>query len=120
MKPDQTVTLPVLADRSQAAIASWLDDYDADLWEAGETQICPWSGALADILEHATEPTTVELYSYQLVDDRGYIRSYPTIHLAWSPQHGRAALEAGADWDWTDAADPEDALRRYLEDDMSP
>lgn len=55
----------------------------------------------------------------------GDLRTGNGIHVAWHEDSGRAGLvyvgsgSSGAT-DWTDADSPEDALRRYLDDDMRP
>jgi len=55
-----------------------------------------------------------------------YVSSTNDTRLLFMPggdgYHGRAALNAyqSGDWQWTDASSPDDAIRRYKEDDLRP
>lgn len=55
----------------------------------------------------------------------GDFRTGNGIQIAWHEDSGRAGLiyvgsGSSGTTDWTDASSPEDALRRYLDDDMRP
>jgi hypothetical protein len=41
------------------------------------------------------------------------------IEIVYFPETGRAGVASGSDAEWTDASSAADALRRYLNDDMS-
>ena len=41
------------------------------------------------------------------------------IEIVYFPETGRAGVAAGSDAQWTDASSAADALRRFLNDDMS-
>ena len=41
------------------------------------------------------------------------------IELVYFPEIGRAGVASGSDAEWTDASSAADALRRYLNNDMS-
>ena len=41
------------------------------------------------------------------------------IEIVYFPETGRAAVASGSDAQWTDASSAADALRRYLNDEMS-
>lgn len=42
------------------------------------------------------------------------------IEIVFFPETNRAGVAAGSDAQWTDASSAADALRRFLNDDMSP
>lgn len=55
----------------------------------------------------------------------GDFRTGNGIHIAWHDKSGRAGLVyvgsgSSGMTSWTDAGSPEDALRRYLDDEMRP
>jgi hypothetical protein len=56
-------------------------------------------------------------------NDEGYATGN-AIQIVWYPEYGRAGLiyvgSGSSGWTvWTDASSPEDALRRYLDDDIA-
>lgn len=71
------------------------------------------------ILEADRSP--IEIYNLPEMDG-DFVSSTNGTRLLWMPEIGRAAFNSyqGGDWQWTDASSPEDALRRYRDDEMAP
>jgi hypothetical protein len=76
--------------------------------------------ALVDVV-NKVEDDAIELYEVPEMDG-DFVSSTNGTRLLWMPEINRAALNGyqGGDWQWTDADSPEDALRRFHEDDMMP
>lgn len=115
MTPDATLTIP--AEKSlttQTSVSDYLDTLVA-------THDClrHYRYALIDVV-NTNQDDTVEIYNVPAMDG-GFVSSTNGIRLLWMPEIGRAALNGyqGGDWQWTDAHSPEDALRRYRDDEMT-
>lgn len=76
--------------------------------------------ALVDVVNEKVD-YRIEIYEESDMDG-DFVSSTHGTRLLWIPDVGRAALNSfqSGDWQWTDADSPEDALRRYREDDMRP
>ncbi len=116
MTPTAAITIP--ADKSlttQGAIHNYVgilsDTYDC---------LRHYQNALLDIV-NTNQDDAIEIYDIPAMDG-DFVSSTNGTRLLWMPEIGRAALNAyqGGDWQWTDASSPQDALRRYLEDEMQP
>lgn len=79
-----------------------------------------YQNALIDIL-NTNQDERIETYDTPAMDG-DFVSSTDGTRLLWMPEVGRAALNGyqSGDWQWTDAPSPEDALRRYREDEMQP
>lgn len=105
MTPDYALTIkanPALT--TQDAVQRYIERLQNDHPALGR-----FGGALVDIVNTAN-------------DDEVEVYIVPGTLLLWMPAIGRAALNASqvGDWQWTDAESPDDALRRYHDDDMRP
>jgi len=63
-----------------------------------------------------TSRTHVEYECYRSSETIGA----DAIEIVFLPEINRAGVAAGSDAQWTDASSAADALRRFLNDDMSP
>jgi len=69
--------------------------------------------------------TSIDLREEAATGECDCLRSSETvgadaIEIVYFPETGRAGVASGSDAEWTDASSAADALRRYLNDDMSP
>jgi hypothetical protein len=98
---------------SQEAVRAYVDQLVAE-----HKELENFKGVLADIVDTVLD-YQIELFSFPDMEGE-YISHTNGIRLLWVPDTARAALNRyqGGDWRWTDASSPEDALRRYREDDM--
>ena len=64
----------------------------------------------------ASSSTHVEYECYRSSETVGA----DAIEIVFLPEINRAGVAAGSDAQWTDASSAADALRRFLNDDMSP
>jgi len=116
MVPDFVVTIkadPALT--TQAAVREAIGRLQAQYRDLDH-----FAGALVDVL-NTQEDDEIELYN--IPDMEGdFVSSTNGTRLLWMPGCGRAALNSyqSGDWQWTDASSPQDALRRYREDDLAP
>jgi hypothetical protein len=113
-----TLTLTIKADKSltshamiNAYISQLIDDHP---------ELTNYRYALVDVVNTQIDDT-IELYDEPDMDGE-YVSPTKGTLLLWLPIIGRAALNSyqAGDWQWTDADSPEDAIRRYREDDMRP
>jgi hypothetical protein len=115
MTPDFTMTVKANPDlHTQAAVMTYLEVLAAD-----HPELADYRYALIDIV-NTQHDDQIEIYN--IPDMEGdFVSSANGTRLLWMPEIGRAALNAyqGGDWAWSDASDPEDALRRYAEDDLA-
>ena len=114
MTPDFAITIQPSATFTTAVTVV---GYINDLTDA-HPALAPYRHALVDII-NTQESDPIELFNIPAM--AGDFVSNGT-RLLWMPEIGRAALNSfqSGDWQWTDASSPEDALRRYAEDDMAP
>jgi hypothetical protein len=116
MTPDLTLTIkanPTLTTRS--AVAEYIEDLQAE-----HPALSHYAGALADVV-NTSEDDSIEIYNEPDMEG-DYVSSTNGTRLLWMPAIGRAALNCyqSGDWHWTDASSPEDAIRRYHNNDMAP
>ena len=111
MTPDLTITIKANAAlETQEAVRQYIEELQCD-----HDALRHYGGALVDVV-NTQEDDIIEIYNLPSDDGVNGTR------LLWMPCIGRAALNAYqcGDWLWTDAASPDEALRRYLDDDMRP
>lgn len=116
MTPDFICTIEAeSALVTQSAVTQFCETLTARL-----PALDPYKGALVDVVNTKTSDD-IEIYNVPDMDG-DFVSSTNGTRLLWMPAIGRAALNSyqAGDWQWTDAASPEEALRRYRDDDMSP
>lgn len=89
-------------------------DYIVQLDNHGQCE--PDDIAPLDLREDATFTGSEYQYITATVEDQG--KRY-SIQILWLPDVDRAGICTGGDSVWTDATSPEDAIRRFIEDDLS-
>ena len=101
---------------TQVAIAAYIEELTAN-----HKELQRFENALIDVVNTRNDDV-IEIYVSPDELANGYLSSTNGVLLLWMPGIGRAALNCfqGGNWQWTDASSPNDALRRYLEDDMQP
>lgn len=100
---------------TQAAVRSYIDTIISQ-----HDDLAHYRHVLVDIV-NTEHDDAVEVYNVPAMDGE-HVSSTNGVRLLWMPEIGRAALNSyqAGDWQWTDAASPEDALRRFAADDMRP
>lgn len=112
MTPDLTLTI-----KAKSSMTSQEDKHEYVRKLIGDyPQLVSYYGALIEVVDTRNDEN-IEIYNDP---DREGGFSPITTQLLWIPAIARAAAYRYGDWQWTDASSPEDAIRRYREDDMRP
>jgi hypothetical protein len=103
---------PALVTKS--AVMEYIEELQSE-----HPELRPYTYALIDIV-NTKEDDRIEIYDEPDMEG-DFVSSTNGTHLIWMPDVGRAVVNAyqASDWQWTDAASPEDALRRYHEGELS-
>ena len=116
MTPDLALTIranPALT--TQEAVREYIEQLQTD-----HPALAHYAGALVDVV-NTSEDAVIEIYNEPDMDGE-FVSGTNGTRLLWMPDIRRAALNCyqAGDWSWTDAKSPEDAIRRYREDDLAP
>ncbi len=116
---DHLGTFAIKANKSlhtKAAVWAYIEELTAE-----HKELQGFEHALVDVVNtHEDDVVDIYVSPDELAD--GFLSSTNGVRLLWMPKADRAALNSfqAGEWQWTDASSPNDALRRYLEDDMQP
>lgn len=114
MERQMTPTLTLIIKANSALVTKEAVSEHIEQLQAEHSELAHYAGALVDVV-NTKENDKIEIY------DEPEEGSTNGTRLLWIPNIGRAALNAyqAGDWQWTDASSPEDALRRFRENDMA-